>query len=283
MAVFDIVGEEDFRDRVLARSRQRPVLVDFWAECCGPCRMLGPVLEKVASERSNELDLAKVDTERNPELSAQFRVSSIPAVKLFRDGAVVDEFVGALPERAVRAFVDAHVPSESARQVAEARAQLSAGDRDAARASLERALAADPASAPAHLELAKMSLADSNEADTRAHVDAIPVGADEWESANHVREAIGFLAGCAAAGGEAQARTAVVRGPEDPAPRYALACCLAARGQYREALDELLIIVAKDRRWRDEAGRKAMLTIFGLAGIRSELSDSYRKKLALYL
>lgn len=142
MAVID-VSESDFQQQVIEQSKQRPVVVDFWAQWCGPCRMLGPVLEQAAAEREGDVVLAKVDTDANQRLAAQFNIQGIPAVKAFKDGEVVAEFVGAQPPAQVQRFFDALVPSEADRLVA-------AGDE----ASLRRALELDPARADAKVALA---------------------------------------------------------------------------------------------------------------------------------
>jgi putative thioredoxin len=143
MAVIDVI-EQDFEREVIERSHELPVVVDFWAEWCGPCRMLGPLLERAANAREGKVVLAKVDTDANPNIAQQFQIQGIPAVKAFRDGKVVDEFVGAQPPAQVERFFDDLVPSE-------ADALIEAGDE----ASLRRAIELEPANTEAKVKLAE--------------------------------------------------------------------------------------------------------------------------------
>jgi putative thioredoxin len=144
MAVIDVT-EQDFERDVIERSREIPVVVDFWAEWCGPCRMLGPALEKAANAREGQVLLAKLDTDANPGISRAFEIQSIPAVKAFKDGRVVDEFIGAVPPAQVERFFDGLVPNE-------ADALVAAGDE----ASLRRALELDPKRSDAAVALAEL-------------------------------------------------------------------------------------------------------------------------------
>jgi putative thioredoxin len=149
--VFD-VDEANFEQQVLERSREVPVVVDFWAAWCGPCRQLTPALEKAAAEREGKVDLAKLDVDANPQLSATFRVQGIPAVKAFKDGKVADEFTGAIPPRQVEQFFDRLVPSDAQLAAADA---VRSGDEDALRAAVET----DPRNAEAAKALARILIA----------------------------------------------------------------------------------------------------------------------------
>ncbi|MEA2180075.1 MAG: putative thioredoxin [Solirubrobacteraceae bacterium] len=162
MATIDVT-EQDFETEVLERSKSVPVVVDFWAEWCGPCRALGPALEKAADAREGDVVLAKLDTDANPGLAQAFRIQGIPAVKAFKDGRVVDEFTGAIPPAQVEEFFDKLVPSEADRLV-------EAGDE----ASLRRALEIAPARVDAATELAKLLFADGRREEARELVDKLP-------------------------------------------------------------------------------------------------------------
>jgi putative thioredoxin len=162
MATIDVT-EQDFETEVLERSKSVPVVVDFWAEWCGPCRALGPALEKAADAREGDVVLAKVDTDANPGIAQAFRIQGIPAVKAFKDGRVVDEFTGAVPPAQVEEFFDRLVPSEADRLV-------EAGDEE----SLRRALELAPARVDAATALAKLLFADGRREEARELVDKLP-------------------------------------------------------------------------------------------------------------
>jgi putative thioredoxin len=161
-AVYD-VDEADFEERVIARSSQLPVVVDFWAEWCGPCKQLTPALERAVAAREGKVELAKVDVDRNPQLQAAFRIQGIPAVKAFRDGRVASEFTGALPPAEVERFFDSLVPSEAD--------ELAAGGDEE---SLRRALAVDPNHVAARRELGKLLLRRGETDEALTLLEALP-------------------------------------------------------------------------------------------------------------
>jgi len=259
------------------------VLVDFWAPWCGPCRVIGPILERIADDMAGQVELVKINVDDSPISAARFRIQSIPAVMLFRGGEVAGEFVGALPEARIRAFLEEHIPSEAALQAALAIERLAAGDAEGARGAALAALAAGPAPA-ADLVLARVALGARDFDGALAHAQAVPASASEWDTAQAIAAAAELGREAVAAGDPAslRARTAA-HPPGEMADGFALAIHQFLDGEPAAALEGLLALVARDRRWRDEAGRRAMLTIFSLVGVRSPLADDYRRRLSLLL
>jgi len=267
-----------FEASVLQESHRRPVVVDFWAPWCGPCRTLGPILERLAAQANGAFLLAKVNVDMDQEVAGRYGIQGIPAVKAFKGGEVVAEFVGALPEHRVRDWLDGIVPGPAEEALADGKRLAAAGDGPAARAALERALSLKPGMIEAELELAELELAEGapdRALERLAHLpDIMPAPLSARAGALRLR------ARTPSDGPEVLRRRADAS-PDDPAPRMALARALAADGDVRGGLEELLGLVQRFRRERpgDEA-RRAMLELFDLVGARSDLADEYRTRLS---
>lgn len=274
-------GDADFEIAVLERSRHTPVLVDFWAEWCGPCQTLGPVLDGLATEYGGRFALAKVDIDRSPKLAAAFSVRSIPMVIGFRHGKAIASFLGAQPESAIRQFLDRLLPSPAEELVAQANQLSAGGDAAAAEGRLHEALAADPRCDAALLALADLAQRGARHDEALELLDRVAPGTPQRPLADRLAAAI--RVGTAAGGDEEDLRDRVNRDPDDHGARFALAKELAAGTHYREALDHYLEIVKRDRTFEDDAGRKAMLEIFELLGGDHELTQQYRSELAKVL
>jgi putative thioredoxin len=267
-----------FQVAVLDESRRRPVVVDFWAPWCGPCRTLGPILERLAAEADGAFLLAKVNVDQDPEVSQRYGIQGIPAVKAFKDGEPVAEFVGALPEHRVRAWLEGVVPGPADEALADGRRLAAAGDIAGARAAFGRALSMRPSFADAALELAELELAAGDRAAALERIDRLPVGLPSDVVA---RAAALRLRASAPAEDLAELRRRAEAAPQDPAPRMSLAKALAAAGEVRAALDELLGLVRVHHRADPgDAARREMLALFELVGPRSDLADEYRTKLS---
>ena len=272
------VNDAGFETAVIRRSHEVPVVVDFWAPWCGPCRQLGPLLERLAGDARGAWELVKVNVDENPRTSAQYRVQGIPAVKGFRDGRMVAEFTGAVPESQVRAFLSRLLPSEAdvlAREGAELEESAylaTAEDR------YRDALAKDPNHPRAVVGLARVLAARDATDEALALLDRRPGDAE----AQALRAQIGLQQ--AADGVDTAALEArIAADPKDAAAHYDLGRALAARGDYEPALEHLLATVRLDRKLDDDGARKAMLDIFALLGDADERTQRYRRMLGSVL
>ena len=271
-----------FQAEVLDRSKSVPVVVDFWAEWCAPCRQLGPVLEKLAREYDGKFLLVKADTEKMPEIAGGFGVRSIPAVFGLRDGRVVDGFVGVLPETAIRAFLDRLVPGAAEVAVAEAKA-LELIDPAASEAKYREALGLAPGETRAKIGLGRLALARGAVDEARAVIEELDGRGYLEPEAEALKAELILHARSEGAGDLDSARAAVAANPKDLDARLALAEALVAVHEYPEALDLLLDLVERDRRGVGESARKVMLAIFQVLPEDSELIGEYRRKLSFAL
>ena len=268
--------------QVMEASFQVPVLVDFWASWCQPCQVLMPVLAKLAEEYEGKFLLGKLNTEEQQEIAAQFGIRSIPNVKLFRNGQPVDEFLGALPENAVREFIDRHVGRESDATVQQAREQLAAGDAAGAIALLSAAREADPENPRATLALAEAQAATGDVAAAEATLDSLPVSERDKPDAASLRSRLFFegqLAGASAAN-ELEAR--LETDPDDCEATYQLALRKVVGQDYDAAVELLLQLMKTDRGFGDDAGRNTLLKVFELLGDDPRVSQ-YRRRMASLL
>ena len=279
MSDFDLdINLPDFQAAVLDESRTRPVVVDFWAPWCGPCKSLKPILEKLAAEYGGKFRLAKVNADDNQALSQQYGVRGIPAVKAFVNGEMVDEFSGALPEAEVRAFLDRLIPGPADEMRAQAAAARAAGDPGAALQLLADASRLNPDDVGIRLDAAEIML-DLREAEEAQRLIG-SVADDADPRVPHLKARLQFLGAAGADEMALQARIAADANDLDA--RLALAKLAIAGQRYEDGMEQLLEIVRRDRGFQDDIGRTTLLTVFDLLG-GGELVSRYRRLLASVL
>lgn len=248
---------ENFRNEVLQASFQTPVVVDFWAPWCGPCKVLKPLLEQLAEEYGGRFRLALVNSDENQELAADFGVRSIPSVKVVFQGKLVDEFTGALPEGQIREFLNRFVPPASLTPREEAAELLAAGQAEAALSKLVEATQANPDDEGARLDAADVLMAlDRMEEAGQILAADYTTEADRAQSLRARHQLASMKVDTAALEGKLNAN------PDDHGARLELALALAGAGRYREALEAALEVVRRDRFYDEGAGRKTMLQLF---------------------
>jgi len=275
------VTRENFQ-QLMEASFEVPVLIDFWASWCQPCQVLMPILARLAEEYRGRFLLGKLNTEQEQDIAAHFGIRSIPNVKLFRDGQPVDEFLGALPERAVRDFLDRHVARESDAQVALAREKLLAGDADGAIVLLKEARAADPDNSRVTLTLAQAQAATGDITAAETTLDSLSADQQDKPEVATLRSHLffeGLLAGAPAAA-ELEARLAA--DPGDHEALHQLALRKVVERDYESAMELLLQLMQKDRTFGDDAGRRALLKVFDLLGSDPRV-NRYRSRMASLL
>lgn len=276
--VFDVT-EADFEQKVLQRSHQTPVVVDFWSSRCRPCMMLKPILERLVDERGGEVLLAKVNTDENPRLALAFRIEALPSVIAFRNGQPVLDFIGLLPEPQLRQFLDQVVPGVG-EKLAQQAAALEKTDPARAEALYRQALKEDDRLAPASLGLARLLLQQNKDEEARNLLANVVVGGEMAEELNRLQALLDLRHLVPAGADEAALRRQIEQAPKKAQPRYELGCLLAGRGQYAEALEMLLSAGERDSSLASTKVREAMVKVFHLVGANSPLANEYREKLA---
>jgi len=276
-----------FAKDVLEASRDVPVLVDFWAPWCGPCRQLTPILEKLVRAAKGKIKLVKMNIDGHPAIAGQLRVQSIPAVYAFRDGRPLDGFIGALPESQVKAFIDRLLQAEGADDIEAAieaaNTALEQDDLQTAAEIFAAILKEDSQNLGALAGLARCYLKSGDLERAEQTIKLVPPGKEDSAPIAGVRAAIALKRQADSAGDIDPLRAAVAGNPADHQARYDLAVALAAAGEHGAAVDELMEIMRRDRKWNDEAARKQLVQFFDAWGSDDPVTLDGRRRLSALL
>jgi putative thioredoxin len=278
------VSQADFEEQVVAASHLHPVVIDFWAPWCAPCKVLKPILEKLAAEYEGKFKLAKVNSDENQEIAARYAVRGIPSVKAMVDGNIVNEFTGALPESSVREWLDRIIPSPAEELRREAQRIVDADDFDGALQKLAEAARLEPNNEVVRVDSAEILLAQGNADEAQRLLDSLR-DPDILKDARvlQLKAQVRLAEMKEEAESEASLAAAIAANENDLEARFKLANVLIAANRATEGMDQLLEIVRRDRGFRDDIGRKTLLDVFNLLGGQGELVATYRRKLAALL
>ncbi|CAN7326790.1 tetratricopeptide repeat protein [Brevundimonas sp. LjRoot202] len=279
-------SDASFMADVVEASKIQPVLVDFWATWCGPCRTLTPMLEKAVRAAGGAVKLVKIDVDKNPAYAGQLRVQSIPTVYAFVDGQPADGFQGAVPESQLRAFIDKLTGGTSADSDIEqlmsmGEESLALNDLGGAAQAFAQVMTLEPGHEGAIAGMARVYLADGDADQARQTIAMAPADSKNAQ-VQSVRAQLS-LASAAPSGASAELEARVAADPSDHQARYDLSLAQAAAGDLQGAVDSLLAIVAADREWNDQTARKQLLTVFEAAGPASEIARDGRRRLSSIL
>jgi putative thioredoxin len=277
------VSAENFQQLVIEQSHQRPVVADFWAAWCQPCQMLMPLLQTLVESYDGKFFLAKINSDEQQELASQYGVRSLPTVKIFRHGEIVDEFMGVQPESAIRDIIDRYIEKPSDDLRAQALQALEQGDTASAERLMSQAMEQDPENDTLKIDMAAITLAAGDVERTHKLLELIPVNLVDDERVKILRAQAGFASIIKQAPAPAELARRIQEDADDLDARYQLSAFMVLSGDYQQALDQLLEIMRRNRKYQDDLGRRSILAIFDILGNEGDLVNQYRRKMAALL
>lgn len=275
-------NSDSFEKDVIEQSKEWPVVVDFWAPWCGPCRQLGPLLDELTCEYAGKFALAKVNVDEAPDLAAAFGVQSIPFVAAVRDGQAVDQFMGLLPEEELRKWLEGLVPSPADELLAEGQ-RLEESNPAAAEGKYREAAELDPSLPAAKIALARVLLAQDRADECRQIIEELEGRGYLEPETEQIKSQLELRTAAEEAGGVEEARRAVEENPDDLSLQLKLADALAAQRQYEDAFETCLAVIERDKKGYGEEAKETLVKMFNMPGVPQEMVSTYRRKLATLL
>lgn len=273
------LNESNFEAEVITKSHRAPVLVDFWADWCAPCKMLIPVLAKLADHYGDRLQIAKVNTDVERGLAQRHGIRSLPTLHLYRNGDIVEEVLGAQSESTLRTLIEAYLERASDSVLEQALAQAAAGNRAQALQLLEQTWRADPGNPRLPLELARLYIDDGQLENASGLLEGLPHEVRESDSVKGLRLLIEFAAAAVAGADTDTLKKKLADNPSDSETRFRLGSQQLVHGDYDAALDNFLELLKRDRSFRDGVAQRGLLTVFSLLGESDARVGSYRRKM----